>query len=191
MVITYQAPQQSPILQDKHAYCPVFSVLYSFSANTSSDLWGLCSLLCFLFFIYIALAESFLHLNTSMIILFFKTNINGKNDCLYTGIFVVDVQSLSRAQIFVTPWTIACQSPLSSSISHSLLKFMSIKSVRLSNHLIFCCPLLLFPSIFPSKRIFQSESAVCIRWPKYWSFSFSFSISCSNKYSGLTSWRID
>ena len=120
-----------------------------------------------------------------------KPSMSSSEPVVKQSKYLAVVQSLSRAQIFVTPWTIACQSPLSSSISHSLLKFMSIKSVRLSNHLIFCCPLLLFPSIFPSKRIFQSESAVCIRWPKYWSFSFSFSISCSNKYSGLTSWRID
>ena len=80
------------------------------------------------------------------------------------------------------------QASLSFSISWSLLKLMSIESIMPSNHLIVCCPLLL-PSIFPSSRVFSSESALCIRWPKYWSFSFS--ISPSNEYSGLISFRID
>ena len=81
------------------------------------------------------------------------------------------------------------QGPLSSTISQSLLKFMSVESVMLFNHLILCCPLLLLPSIVPSIRVFSNESAVCIRWPKYWSFSFS--ISPSNEYSGLISFQID
>ena len=98
------------------------------------------------------------------------------------------VQSLSRAQIFATPWTAAYQSSLSVNNSWSLLKLMSIESVMLSNHLIFCCPFLL-PSIFPSITIFSSESVVHIRWPKYWNFSFS--ISVSNEYSALISFRID
>ena len=83
----------------------------------------------------------------------------------------------------------ACQAPLSSTISQSLLKIMSIESVMLSNHLILCCPLLLLPSIFPSIRVFSNESALCIRWPKHWSFSFS--MSPSNEYLGLISFRID
>ena len=91
---------------------------------------------------------------------------------------------------FVTPWTAAwCQAPLSSIISQSLLKFMSIESVMVSNHLILCHPLLLMPSIFPSIRVFSDESALCIRWPKYWSFSLN--ISLSDEYSGLISFRID
>ena len=88
---------------------------------------------------------------------------------------VAVILSLSRVQHFVTPWTVAHQAPLSSTISWSLLKFMSIESVVLSNHLILCHTLLLLPSVFPSIRVFSSESAFCIRWPKYWSFSFSIS----------------
>ena len=91
-----------------------------------------------------------------------------------------------------TPWTAACQ-PLSSTVSWSLLKFMFIELVTLSNHLILSCPLLLLPSIFPSIRVFSNESFLHIRWPKYWSFSFS--ISSSNEYSGslniLISFRMD
>ena len=90
---------------------------------------------------------------------------------------------------FATPWTAARQASLSITNSWSLLKLMSIESVMPSNHLILCRPLLLLPSIFPSVRIFSNESALCIRWPKYWSFSFS--ISPSNEYSGLISFRIE
>ena len=90
---------------------------------------------------------------------------------------------------FVTPWTAARQASLSFSISQSLLKLMSIESMMPSNHLIFFRPLLLLPSIFPSIRVFSNESVFCIWWPKYWSFSFS--ISPSNEYSGPTSFRID
>ena len=88
-----------------------------------------------------------------------------------------------------TPGTLACQVPLSSTISRSLLKFMPIESVMPSNHLIPCHPLLLLPSIFPSIRVFPNESVLYIRWPKDWSFSFS--ISPSNEYSGLISFRMD
>ena len=93
------------------------------------------------------------------------------------------VQSLSYIQLFVTPWTAACQAPLSSTISRHLLKFMFTELVIVSNHPLLCHPLLLSPSISPSIRVFSSESALCIRWPKYWSFSFS--ISLSNEYSVL------
>ena len=96
------------------------------------------------------------------------------------------VQLLSCVQFFVTPWTATCQAALS--ITNSQLKLMSIKSVMPSNHLILCLPLLLLPSIFPSVRVFSSESIFCIRWPKY--CSFSFSISPSNDYSGPISFRI-
>ena len=89
----------------------------------------------------------------------------------------------------MTPWTAACRGSLSITISLSLLKLMSIELVMPSNHLILCCPLLLLPSIFPNIRVFSSESALHITWPKYWSFSFS--ISPSNEYSGLISFRID
>ena len=105
-------------------------------------------------------------------------------------VVVVVVQSLSHVWFFVTPWTVAHQDSLSFTISQSLLKLMSIESVMPSNHhLILCCPLLLLPSISPSIRVFFSESALCIRWPKYWSFSLN--ISPSNKYPGLISFRID
>ena len=99
------------------------------------------------------------------------------------------VQLLTCVQLFATPWTTECQASLSFTISWSLLKLMSIESVLLSNHLIHCCPLLLLPSTFPSIRVFSSESVLRIRWPKYWSFSFS--ISPSNEYSGLISFKID
>ena len=96
---------------------------------------------------------------------------------------------LSHVQLFVTPQTATHQASLSITNSQSLLKLMSIESVMPSNHLILCCPLLLLPSIFPSIRIFSNESVLRIRWSKYWSFSFS--ISPSNEYSGLISFRMD
>ena len=102
---------------------------------------------------------------------------------------ISSVQSLSCVQLFVTPWTAACQASLSITNIRSLLKFMSRESVMPSNHLILCHPLLLLPSIFPSIRGFSNESALCIKWPKYWSFSFS--ISPSNEYSGLICFRVD
>ena len=89
----------------------------------------------------------------------------------------------------MTPWTAACQASLSATICWSLLKFMSIESVMPSNHLILCHPLLLLPSVLPSIRVFSSELALCIRWPKYWGFSCS--ISPSSEYSGLISFGID
>ena len=99
------------------------------------------------------------------------------------------VQSLSHVRLFATPWTAACQASLSITNSQSPPKLMSIELVMPSNHLILCPPLLLLPSIFPSIRVFSNESVLCIRWPKYWSFSFS--ISPSNEYSGLISFRMD
>ena len=101
---------------------------------------------------------------------------------------VVVVQFLTFVQLFVTPWTAACQASLSFTISQSLLKLMSGELVMSSNHLIFCHPLLLLPSIFPGIRVFSDGSALHIWWPKFWSFSFS--ISPSNEYSGLISFRI-
>ena len=103
------------------------------------------------------------------------------------GFRFLSVQSLSHVQLFVTPWTAACQASLSITNSWSLL--MSIKLVMPSNHLILCCPLLLLPSVFPSIRAFPNESVLCIRWLKYWSFSLS--ICPSNEHSGLISFRID
>ena len=95
----------------------------------------------------------------------------------------------SSVKLFATPWTAACRAFLSITSSWSLLKLMSIESMMPSNNLIFCHPLLLLPSIIPSIRVFYSESVLRIRWPKYWSFSFS--ISLSSEYSGLISFRMD
>ena len=106
-----------------------------------------------------------------------------------TPVRISSVQSLSRVRLFVTPWNAICQASLSIASSWSLLKLMSIESVMPYSRLILCHPLLLLPSIFPSIRVFSNESVLCIRWPKYWSFSFS--ISPSNEYSGLISFRID
>ena len=103
--------------------------------------------------------------------------------CAYCSISSIQ---LSCVHLLVTPWTSAF---LSITSSDSLLKLMSIESVMPSNHLILCCPLLLLSSIFPSIRVFSSESVLCIRWPKYWSFSFN--ISPSNEYSGLISCWMD
>ena len=103
--------------------------------------------------------------------------------------YIFVVQLLSHVWLFATPWTAARQASLLIAISLSLLKLVSVESVMPSNHLILCYPLLLLPSIFPSIRVFASESALRIRWPEYWSFSFI--ISPSNKYSGLISFRID
>ena len=109
--------------------------------------------------------------------------------CRESACYHCSVQSLNRVWLFAAPWTAACQASLFITNSQGLLKLMSIESVMPSNHLILCCPLLLLPSIFPSIRVFSNESALCIRWPKYWSFNFS--ISPSNEYSGLISFRID
>ena len=103
------------------------------------------------------------------------------------SLICVVVQSLSCVQLFVTLWTAACQASLSITISQSFLKLMCVESVMPSNHLILCHPLLLLHSVFPSIRIFSKESALCIRWSKYWSFSISPSID----YSGLISFRMD
>ena len=110
---------------------------------------------------------------------------------IYNNIFYPfrSVQLLSCVQLFATPWTAAQQASLSTTNFQSLFKLMSIKSVMPSNHLILCHPLFLLPSIFPSIRVFSNESVLCITWPKYWSFSFS--ISPSNEYSGLISFRMD
>ena len=99
------------------------------------------------------------------------------------------VQLLSHVRLFVTPWTTACQASLSITNFWSLPKLMSIELVMLSNHLILCHPLLLLPSIFPNNRVFSNESALCIRWPKHWSFSFN--ISPSNEHPEPISFRMD
>ena len=112
--------------------------------------------------------------------------LDGCPGCLTFGL---SVQLLSHVWLFVTPWTAERQASQYITNSGSLLKLMSIKLVMPSNHLILCHPLLLLPSIFPSIRVFSNESVLCIRWPKYWSFSFS--ISSSNEYSALISFRMD
>ena len=99
------------------------------------------------------------------------------------------VQLLSHIRLFVIPWTAAHQASLSITNSQSVLQLMSIESVMLSNHLILCHPLLFLPSLFPSIRVFSNESVLRIRWPNYWSFNFS--ISLSNEYSGLISFKMD
>ena len=107
-----------------------------------------------------------------------------------TGFLSVQFSSLTQlCPILCDPWTAACQASLSITNSWSLLKLMSFESVMTSNHLILCCPLLLLSSIFPSIRVFSTESALTIRWPKYWSFSFN--ISPFNEHSGLISFRMD
>ena len=108
---------------------------------------------------------------------------------MLTSVQFCPVQLLSCVWLFATPWTAVCQAFLSITNSWSLLKLMSIESVMPSNHLILFSPLLLPPSIFPSIRVFSNESVLHIMWPKYWSFSFS--ISLSNEYSGLISFRMD
>ena len=115
-------------------------------------------------------------------------NFSHTTNFLHQPCFLSWAQSLSRVWLFATPWTAACQASLSATSSQSLLKLMSIESVMPSNHLTLCHPLLLLPSIIPSIRVFSNESVLHIRWSKYWSFSFS--ISSSNEYSGLISFRI-
>ena len=104
-------------------------------------------------------------------------------------ILLLLLSRFSHVQLLATPWTAAHQASLSITNSWSSPKLMSIESVMPSNHLILCHPLLLLPSIFPSIKVFSTESTPCIRWPKYWSFSFS--ISPSNEYSGLISFKMD
>ena len=118
-----------------------------------------------------------------------QQHVNLKMPTISCQQFTCLSQSGSCVQIFATPWNEACQASLSITNSWSLLKLKSIELVMPSNHLILCHPLLLLPSLFPSIRVFSSESVLCIRWPKYWSFSFS--ISPSSEYSGLISFRMD
>ena len=122
----------------------------------------------------------------SLSFLYARSHSSGKTE---VGAKFSSVQWLSCVRLFVTPWTASQQAFLSITNSHSLLKLISIESVMPSNHLILCHPLLLPPSIFPSNRVFSNESALCNRWPVYWSFSFS--ISPSSEHSGLISFRMD
>ena len=122
-----------------------------------------------------------------------RHNWASKHVCIYRKLTHLDqfswVQFLSHVWLFVNPWTAACQTSLSITNSRSLLKLMSMALIMSSNHLVLCHPLLHPPSIFPSIRVFSNESVLCIRWLKYWSFSFS--ISLSNEYSGRISFKID
>ena len=126
-------------------------------------------------------------------IMFLALSVPSSSAPLFSFLEITSVQLLSRIQLFVTLWTAACQASLTITNSQSLLKLMSIESVMPSNHLILCCHLFLPPSIFPCIRVFSNESVLHIRWPKYWSFSFSISQSNehSTKCSGLISFRID
>ena len=127
---------------------------------------------CVILFVWLAAPETISH----------RKNAETKK------LFIVVVQSLNYVWLFLIPWTTAHKASLSFTISQSLLKFMSIESVMPSNHLTLCHPLFLLPSIFPSIRVFSSESALRIRWPTDWSFSFS--ISTSSEYSGLISFGL-
>ena len=119
---------------------------------------------------------------------FWKSSTTTENIKNFWKLLEIIVQSLSHVQLFVTPWTATSQASLFFTIYQSFLRLMSIESVMPSNHFILCYPLLL-PSVFPSIRVFSNESTLHIRWPKYWSFSFS--ISPSNEYLGFISFRID
>ena len=129
------------------------------------------------------LKDDFFPINFSMNEIWKNTKIKSKNS--FVSSIFSSVQSLSRVRLFVTPWTSAHHASLSITNSRSLPKLMSIKLVMPSNYLILCYPLLLLPLIFPSIRVFFNESALCIRWPKYWSFSFN--ISPYNEHPGLIS----
>ena len=135
---------------------------------------------------FIPWMQGFFSVRKSINVIYHINKLKNKKHMI---ISISSVQSLSCVRLFATPWRAACQASLSITNSRSLLKLMSIDSVMPSNHLILCCPLLLPPPIFPSIRVFSDESVLCIRWPKYWSFSFS--ISPSSKYSGLISFSID
>ena len=120
---------------------------------------------------------------------FMRTYLWDSHFCISKLLQFSSVQSLSRVQLFVTPWITACQASLPITNSQSLLKLMSIESLMPSSHLILCCSLLLLTPIPPSIRVFSNESTLPMRWPKYWSFSFS--ISPSNEHPGLISFRMD
>ena len=135
------------------------------------------------------MSQLYINYISQILFLFLDSNLAKKKSILLMfsllSCFVVVVMLLSRVWLFVTPWTTTPQASLSFTVSLSLLKLIPIESVMPSNDLILCCPLLFLPSIFPSIRVFSSESALHIRWPKHWSFRFS--ISPSNKYSGMIS----
>ena len=146
--------------------------------------WKLCSISP-----WVTVKHCALHSNGIKEVAVFKCWNTGTSGSSVPWVQFSSVQSLSHVWLFVTPWTAARQVSLSITNSRCLLKLMSVESVMQSKYLILCWPLLLLPSIFPSIRVFSNESVLCIRWPKYWSFSFI--ISPSNEYSGLISFRMD
>ena len=137
----------------------------------------------------ILLSDDCLGLFSLYVSLLFIVLLGDLQTCPLYPVTFSSVQLLSRVCLFATPWTVAPQASMSITDSQGLPKLMSIESVMPSNHLVFCRFLLLLPSIFPSIRVFSNESACCIKWPKYWSFSFN--ISPSSEYSGLVSFRMD
>ena len=139
-----------------------------------------CHSLLYIIKLWIDSIGFFSYLENLKIVIFFVS------DVYY--LLISSVQSLSCVRLFATPWTTECQASLSIINSRSSPKLTSVESVMPFNHLILCCPLLLLPSIFPSIRVFSNESALCMRWPKYWSFSF---ISPSTEHPGLTTFWTD
>ena len=183
----------SPSLQTWHVGFPQNSVLSILSSQTTISSWHLYLQSYFQLHAEncktsISIPDTAMEFQTIHPVTFQTTSLGCFMNLKDHWTVPSSVQLLSCVQFFVTPRTSACQASLSITNSRSLLKLMSIKSVMPSNYLILCCPLLLLPLIFPSIRVFPNES-VCIIWPKYWSFSFS--ISPSNEYSGLISFRID
>ena len=145
---------------------------------------------CFWFIIFFWLNSKFILKKTALKMVHKDNTENFSPICPSAGCLLVEAMLLLYiVQLFATTWTTACQASLSITNSWNLLKLMSIESVMPSNHLILCHSLLLLPSIFPSIRVFSNGSALCIRWPKYWTFSFN--ISPSNEHSGLMSLRIE
>ena len=168
-----------------------YKIVYAFYLNTNCsvlipvDYWSSVLILTLLSWCrsHRLRAQSYLRLSP------LQTSVWSSWDSQDASVQFISVQSFSHVRLFATPWTAAHQASLSITNSQSLLKLMSIKLVMPSNHLILCHLLLLSPLIFPSIRVFSNESVLHIRWPKYWSFNFS--ISPSNGYSGLISLRMD
>ena len=151
----------------------------------------ICIYICTYIYVYDMCVYIYIYINYCQFTIYVYIYIYvGTYICTYIYIYkLVSVQLLSHVWLFETPWAAACQTSLSITNSWNLFKLMSIELVMPSNHLILYCPLLLLLSILPSIRVFSNESALCIRWPKYWSFSFS--ISPFNEYARLISFRMD
>ena len=164
------------------------TVLHSWGWHPSGRIYIMVVWTCSPFFLVLFWLHSF-SLIIRLSTLFMKISLKNPEILLLRFTWSTSVQSLSRAQLFATPWIAARQACLSITNSQSLLKLMSIESVMPSSHLILCRPLLLLPPIPPSIRVFSNESTLCMWWPKYWSFSFS--ISPSDEHPGLISFRMD